>query len=188
MRRAGPPPRAVRARGRRPAVSAGGACVEGGAGQGVGVGGAGRAELRARGMRCPPRLQADAPTHPPTHPTHPPHPPTCSNDLYGARDAGCFAWLWGQDVHNFAQVCGWGWGRVRACVRACMFLWMGERAPVGAGRPLTCPRAVHVSAHAPPTHTLIHPPTHPTPLLVPPPRWSAVSRLATTLTAWGGCE
>lgn len=26
------------------------------------------------------------------------------NDLYGARDAGCFAWLWGQDVHNFAEV------------------------------------------------------------------------------------
>jgi FMN phosphatase YigB (HAD superfamily) len=26
------------------------------------------------------------------------------NDLYGARDAGCFAWLWGQDVHNFGEV------------------------------------------------------------------------------------
>ena len=26
------------------------------------------------------------------------------NDLYGARDAGCFAWLWGADVHNFAEV------------------------------------------------------------------------------------
>ena len=27
------------------------------------------------------------------------------NDLYGARDAGCVAWLWGQDVHDFR----WGW-------------------------------------------------------------------------------
>ena len=26
------------------------------------------------------------------------------NDLYGARDSGCFAWLWGQDVYNFEQV------------------------------------------------------------------------------------
>lgn len=26
------------------------------------------------------------------------------NDLYGARDAGCFAWLWGEDVINFHQV------------------------------------------------------------------------------------
>lgn len=26
------------------------------------------------------------------------------NDLYGARDSGCFAWLWGQDVFNFEQV------------------------------------------------------------------------------------
>lgn len=26
------------------------------------------------------------------------------NDLYGARAAGCFAWLWGADVHNFAEV------------------------------------------------------------------------------------
>lgn len=26
------------------------------------------------------------------------------NDLYGARDAGCFAWLYGADVHNFAEV------------------------------------------------------------------------------------
>jgi REG-2-like HAD superfamily hydrolase len=26
------------------------------------------------------------------------------NDVFGARDAGCFAWLWGQDCHNFAEV------------------------------------------------------------------------------------
>ena len=26
------------------------------------------------------------------------------NDLYGARDAGCYVWLWGADVHNFADV------------------------------------------------------------------------------------
>ncbi|PSC73910.1 haloacid dehalogenase-like hydrolase domain-containing 3 [Micractinium conductrix] len=26
------------------------------------------------------------------------------NDLYGARDSGCFAWLWGQDVFTFAEV------------------------------------------------------------------------------------
>ncbi|KAL4445769.1 hypothetical protein ABPG77_008968 [Micractinium sp. CCAP 211/92] len=26
------------------------------------------------------------------------------NDLYGARDSGCFAWLWGQDVFTFEQV------------------------------------------------------------------------------------
>eukprot|EP00890_Picochlorum_soloecismus_P003152 jgi/Picsp_1/3838/NSC_01350-R1_phosphoglycolate phosphatase len=26
------------------------------------------------------------------------------NDLYGARDAGCFAWLWGDDVKSFEQV------------------------------------------------------------------------------------
>ena len=26
------------------------------------------------------------------------------NDLFGARAAGCFAWVWGADVHNFAEV------------------------------------------------------------------------------------
>jgi len=26
------------------------------------------------------------------------------NDLFGARDAGCWAWLFGQDVHNFQEV------------------------------------------------------------------------------------
>ncbi|GAB4823833.1 hypothetical protein N2152v2_010879 [Parachlorella kessleri] len=26
------------------------------------------------------------------------------NDLFGARDAGCYAWLWGQDVASFADV------------------------------------------------------------------------------------
>jgi REG-2-like HAD superfamily hydrolase len=26
------------------------------------------------------------------------------NDLYGARDSGCFAWLWGQDVASFRDV------------------------------------------------------------------------------------
>lgn len=26
------------------------------------------------------------------------------NDLFGARDAGCFAWLYGADVHNFAEI------------------------------------------------------------------------------------
>lgn len=26
------------------------------------------------------------------------------NDLYGARDAGCFAWLWGDDVRSFEHV------------------------------------------------------------------------------------
>lgn len=28
----------------------------------------------------------------------------CRNDLFGARDAGCYAWLWGQDVASFADV------------------------------------------------------------------------------------
>ncbi len=28
----------------------------------------------------------------------------CRNDLYGARDSGCFAWLWGQDVCSFRDV------------------------------------------------------------------------------------
>jgi len=26
------------------------------------------------------------------------------NDFWGARDAGCFVWLWGDHVHNFAEV------------------------------------------------------------------------------------
>lgn len=26
------------------------------------------------------------------------------NDVYGARDAGCYSWLFGADVHNFAEV------------------------------------------------------------------------------------
>ena len=26
------------------------------------------------------------------------------NDLFGGRDAGCFVWLWGADVHNFLEV------------------------------------------------------------------------------------
>lgn len=33
-----------------------------------------------------------------------PSPPPRRNDLYGARDSGCFAWLWGQDVCSFADV------------------------------------------------------------------------------------
>lgn len=24
----------------------------------------------------------------------------CRNDIYGARDAGCYAWLWGLDVRS----------------------------------------------------------------------------------------
>ena len=28
----------------------------------------------------------------------------CRNDIFGARDAGCFAWLWGLDVHSFDEV------------------------------------------------------------------------------------
>lgn len=29
------------------------------------------------------------------------------NDIWGARDAGCDAWLWGSDVHSFKEVyCG----------------------------------------------------------------------------------
>ncbi|KAF7819102.1 haloacid dehalogenase-like hydrolase domain-containing protein 3 [Senna tora] len=27
------------------------------------------------------------------------------NDIWGARDAGCDAWLWGTDVHSFREVC-----------------------------------------------------------------------------------
>lgn len=27
------------------------------------------------------------------------------NDVWGARDAGCDAWLWGSDVHSFKEVC-----------------------------------------------------------------------------------
>lgn len=27
------------------------------------------------------------------------------NDIWGARDAGCDAWLWGSDVHSFKEVC-----------------------------------------------------------------------------------
>lgn len=26
------------------------------------------------------------------------------NDVAGARDAGCYGWLWGSDVYNFAEV------------------------------------------------------------------------------------
>jgi FMN phosphatase YigB (HAD superfamily) len=26
------------------------------------------------------------------------------NDLWGARDAGCDAWLWGSDVYSFKEV------------------------------------------------------------------------------------
>ena len=26
------------------------------------------------------------------------------NDIWGARDAGCDAWLWGSDVHSFKEV------------------------------------------------------------------------------------
>eukprot|EP00897_Mesotaenium_endlicherianum_P010210 jgi/Mesen1/9217/ME000591S08534 len=26
------------------------------------------------------------------------------NDIWGARDAGCDAWLWGDDVHSFAEI------------------------------------------------------------------------------------
>ena len=29
---------------------------------------------------------------------------TCRNDISGARDAGCFAWLWGLDVLTFDEV------------------------------------------------------------------------------------
>ncbi|KAI7991189.1 Glyceraldehyde 3-phosphate phosphatase [Camellia lanceoleosa] len=28
----------------------------------------------------------------------------CRNDIWGARDAGCDAWLWGSDVHSFKEV------------------------------------------------------------------------------------
>ena len=28
----------------------------------------------------------------------------CRNYLFGARDAVCYAWLWGQDVASFADV------------------------------------------------------------------------------------
>ena len=28
----------------------------------------------------------------------------CRNDIFGARDAGCFAWLWGLDVQTFDDV------------------------------------------------------------------------------------
>ena len=28
----------------------------------------------------------------------------CRNDIFGARDAGCFAWLWGMDVLTFDDV------------------------------------------------------------------------------------
>ena len=28
----------------------------------------------------------------------------CRNDIFGARDAGCFAWLWGMDVVTFDEV------------------------------------------------------------------------------------
>lgn len=26
------------------------------------------------------------------------------NDIWGGRDAGCDAWLWGSDVHSFKEV------------------------------------------------------------------------------------
>ena len=29
---------------------------------------------------------------------------SCRNDVFGARDAGCYAWLWGVDVRSFAEV------------------------------------------------------------------------------------
>ncbi|XP_028104238.1 haloacid dehalogenase-like hydrolase domain-containing protein 3, partial [Camellia sinensis] len=28
----------------------------------------------------------------------------CRNDIWGARDAGCDAWLWGSDVHSFKEL------------------------------------------------------------------------------------
>lgn len=28
------------------------------------------------------------------------------NDIWGARGAGCDAWLWGSDVHSFKEVFG----------------------------------------------------------------------------------
>lgn len=31
-------------------------------------------------------------------------PLLCRNDIFGARDAGCFAWLWGMDVLTFDEV------------------------------------------------------------------------------------
>lgn len=33
-----------------------------------------------------------------------PSPLPSRNDLFGARDSGCYAWLWGSDVHSFEQV------------------------------------------------------------------------------------
>ena len=29
---------------------------------------------------------------------------SCRNDVSGARDAGCYAWLWGVDVCSFDEV------------------------------------------------------------------------------------
>lgn len=28
----------------------------------------------------------------------------CRNDVHGARDTGCYAWLWGEDVLSFKDV------------------------------------------------------------------------------------
>ena len=175
MRRAGPPPRAVRARGRRPAVSAGGACVEGGAGQGVGVGGAGRAELRARGMRCPPRLQADAPSTHPTHPTHPPTPPTHPTHPHAATTCTARATLaalpgcGGRTCTTLPRcVGGGGGGCVRACVRACFCGWASVRLlGPGAHSPAHA-QFMFQPTHHPPTHSFTHPPTPPPCLCLPP--------------------
>ena len=59
---------------------------------------------RGRGGGLPAVLVRMVGCHVCYHLPPPPPPCACSNDLYGARDSGCFAWLWGQDVFTFAEV------------------------------------------------------------------------------------
>ena len=50
-------------------------------------------------------MPASSPAHIGAHLSFCPFAPLSSrNDLFGARDSGCYAWLWGSDVHSFEQV------------------------------------------------------------------------------------
>ena len=42
------------------------------------------------------------------------------NDVWGARDAGCDAWLWGSDVHSFKEV----YLLPLICIKAIRLLWL----------------------------------------------------------------
>lgn len=52
----------------------------------------------------------------------------CRNDLYGARDAGCYAWLWGLDVSSMEEV--------RACPRP--YHWAASGSGLNPASPPRC--------------------------------------------------